>query len=389
MTEQIDKKEIAELTRELITIPSVTGTDDVRRALEFAQNWLKKAQIDAEMVCLHGVQNLIAEVGTDSGSCRNLLWVSHMDVAPAGNFFDWKHPPFFGYEEGDFLYGRGACDAKSCVASMLMALAKLKTEEKNLPGRIILMLSGVAESGNENGIEGMLQKYPGHFDAAIVGEATDMCIEIAQRGLRWIEIRLSGIASHAGRPSLGLNAIGEAGKILNAFNGYVFHQRNDIFESGAQQPSISVNKIHGGTQNNLLAEECRMIVDRRMIPGETEQSVMDEIKGIVRSAVDPRCRVEYRILGKGWDPYILDDNERIVRVLRSAYRDVMNTEPVVRGKGTCTDASRIFQQGIPVVIFGPGIPFESHISNEKVSMERIARMVGILVHSAQIFFLEH
>lgn len=389
MTEQINKEEIAELTRELITIPSVTGTGDVRRAFKFAQDWLKKKQIDAEIVCLHGVQNLIAGVGTEKGSGQNLLWVSHMDVAPAGNFFDWRHPPFCGYEEGEFLYGRGASDAKSCVASMLTALAELKAEEQNLQGRITLMLSGVAESGNENGIEGMLEEYAGRFDAAIVGEATDMCIEIAQRGLRWIEIRLRGIASHAGRPSLGLNAIGEAGKILNAFNGYVFHQRNDLFESGAQQPSISVNKIHGGTQNNLVAEECRMIVDRRMIPGETEQSVMNEIEGIVRSVVDPRCRVEYRILGKGWDPYILDENERIVRVLRSAYRDVLNTEPVIRGKGTCTDASRIFKKGIPVVMLGPGIPFESHISNEKVSVERISRMVGILVHAAEIFFSEH
>ncbi len=381
-----DEIKLIELTKELISIPSITGMEATSKIMKYVNDWLKAEGIESEVIHCFGVPNLIARIGKKGK--RRLLWNGHLDVVATGDYMNWDYPPFSPVEKEGYLYGRGSSDAKSSVASMMMALKLLKTDEDALDGEITLMVVGEAENGSAHGTIELLDKYGAGFDAAVVGEATDLCIEIAEKGLRWLELRIHGAASHAGRPHLGINAISQAGKIIKALDEFPFEGYNELFEEELRRPSVSVNKIHGGIQNNVLAENCKMVLDRRMLPGETEDKVLEEIISIVNRVVDEKCQVEYSFVNQGWDPFILDGKEPIVQNMKEAYVSVMGKEPVFRGKATGTDAAHIYKRGIPVIIMGPGNPNVTHRNNEKVRISNIVNMVNILIQGAYKFFMQ-
>lgn len=394
MVEQ-NKQELMQLLKQMIAIPSVTGTEAVKDAIEFVKKWLEEAEIGVELTYCHGVPNLIAEIGSgaseekkDVQKEKRLLWNSHVDVVPAGDFMHWSYPPFYAWEEGGYLYGRGASDAKSGLAAMMMAL-KLLHQKKRLNGTVELMVCGAEENGSEYGTVELLKKRKYRYDAAIVAEPSDMCIEIAQRGLRWLEIRIHGIASHGARPYLGVNAITQAGKIINALEQITCDDVTELFEKELQGSCISVNKIHGGIQNNITAEECKMVLDCRLMPGQTQEQMLNQIKSVVDRVVDSRCHIEYTFLGQGWDPFILEKGEPIVQNVKNACQQIRGDHVVIRGKAGCTDASHIYKKGIPVLILGSGNPNESHRSNEKVCFQNVVDMVEILMKSAEDFLGSH
>ena len=380
MMENRNKEELLMLLKQLIEIPSITGSDAVGQAIQFVRTWLEKEGIQTKVIISHGVPNLIAKVG-DSG--KVLLWNSHVDVVPSGDYEHWNHPPFIATEENGYICGRGTSDAKSGLAAMMYALKLLR--EKQLSGQICLMVSGAEETGSENGTVAMLNACDQIFDAAIVAEPSDMNIEIAQRGLRWLELRVHGIASHGARPYLGVNAISQCGKIMEALEKINFNDKNPLFEKEIEGTTISVNKIHGGIQNNIIPEECRMVLDCRMMPGQEIEEVYQQIQNAAKQAVDRRCQLEYNNLGNGWDSFVINEKEPIVQIMQNAYEKVHGQKTKLRGKSGCTDASYIYNHNIPVVVFGPGDPNESHRVNEKVCVKNIEEMVEILCESAKLF----
>lgn len=378
------KRELLELLRRLIAIPSVTGSEDVVKAIRFVRQWMEEKEIETELILSHGVPNLIARVGEGVPGQKRFLWASHVDVVPTGSCMRWDMPPFLAWEKDGYLYGRGSSDAKSGLAAMMIALEQLKKEE--VRGTVELIISGSEENGSEDGILGILNgKRQMQFDGAVVSDPSDMCVEIAQRGLRWLEIRIHGIASHGARPYLGVNAISQAGRVIHALESIRHEDMMGLFEPELRGPSISVNKIHGGIQNNITAEECKMVLDCRMMPGQTQEQILQQIRAVVKQVVDSRCRVEYSFQGQGWDPFILNPEEPLVQCIMDVYKKVLGRPPVMRGKAGCTDASHIYKAGIPVVVLGPGNPRESHRDNEKVRIQNVADMADILTESAREF----
>lgn len=374
------------LMQKLIEIPSVTGSCAVADAMEYIESWFEAEGIRTERIISRGVVNLIAGVGQEENA-PTILWNAHVDVVPPGDAVRWDYPPFHATKVGEYVYGRGTSDAKSGLAAMMYALKELKKTEDTLPGKIQLMISGAEENGSEHGTVAILEHTQERYAAAIVAEPSDMCIEIAQRGLRWLELKVHGIASHGARPHLGINAISQCGKIMRALEELDFEDKNPLFEQEIKGTTISVNKIHGGIQNNIIPEDCRMVLDCRMMPGQTPQRLYRVIRETAEEVVDKRCQMEYNALGAGWDAFILNESEPIVQVVQKAYKKVHGKEAVLRGKSGCTDASHIYSRNIPVVVFGPGDPNESHSGNEKVNFRNVLEMVDILCDSAKNFFV--
>lgn len=380
-----DKKELMDLMKNLISIQSISGTENVYEAIKYIEGWLTDNAIKSEIIFCHGVPNIVARIGEKKH--RKILLNSHVDVVPAGNYINWDFNPFSAYIDKEYLYGRGASDSKSGVAAIMMVMKLLKEKEK-LQGELEIMITGAEESGSENGTIAMLEKFTPNYDAAIVVEPSNMCIEIGQRGLRWLEVCIHGIAGHSARPYLGLNAISEAGKVISALELLTFDNENQLFEERLQRGGVSVNKISGGIQNNIIAEDCKMVLDCRMMPGDTAENVYKKIYEAVSSSVDSRCHIEVNFLGNGWDPFILNEEEPIVRTIKEASYKVMKKKMTVRGKAGCTDASHIYNKGVPVLIFGPGNPNESHSSNERVKIDNIINTVDILMNSIEQYFEE-
>ncbi len=380
---EIDETDVKLLTQQLIKIKSVNPPGDVEECAGFIADWFSECGIEADIVKENGVANVVARYGKKGG--KKLLWNGHFDVVPAG--LNWTVDPFEAVEKDGYIIGRGAGDMKSGVAAMMISLKHLKENNIELDGEIEFWGIGDEETGSVNGTKMLLKKLGAEYDGAVSSEPTDFYIENAQRGLRWIEIKISGSACHAGRPHIGKNAVEHSSIVIDALKKINFDVWNEIFENQLQQPSLSVTIIKGGRQTNIVPEECVLTIDRRMLPGETEEKVLAQIQKAIDSVKTEGFSITLSQVNQGWDPFITEQDDPVVNSIRNAYKSVIGEEPNFRGKGGCTDASHIFHAGIPVVILGPGDANESHTADEKVSIKRLGQSAEIYACSA-IEFLE-
>lgn len=385
----IDAEAISGLTKALIAFKSLNPPGDVDSCAVFIRDWFIRNGIDAEIKKYAHVSNVTARVGRpDKTSGKRVLWNGHFDVVPPGDLAQWDMDPFAAIEKDGCLYGRGASDMKSGIAAMMLGMKAIRESGADIGGEIVFQGIGDEETGSEYGTRRLLAEEGAVFDAAIITEPTDFCIESAQRGLRWFEIKITGKAAHAGRPHIGKNAIEHAAKIIRALKTIKYSISNELFEEGLRSPSLSVNMIEGGIKENVIAETCTMRLDRRLMPGETDAGVLREIRAAVNAVQSEGFVVDVSKLGYGWNPFVTDPATPILRHLIESFESVTGTAPVIRGKGGCTDASHISDAGIPVVIFGPGSANDSHTANEKVEIHKMVDVCKIIVDATLSYLKE-
>jgi acetylornithine deacetylase/succinyl-diaminopimelate desuccinylase family protein len=382
MKKLISQGEIVGILQELIRCPSVNPPPETTQCAQVVADILRKNSIRADIIeARSGVANVVARLeGKKSG--KRILLNGHIDVVAPGE--GWTMDPYGGEVRSDLIYGRGACDMKSGIAVMLASIIAFKRSGRPFSGEIIFTAVGDEETGSRFGTKYLLEQgIANDVDLAIVTEPTDLAIELGNRGLRWFDISVKGLACHAGRPHLGINAVQYASKIVEAIHGIKLDHRDDRFE--IPQPSISVTMIDGGTQVNVVPNRCRLSVDRRMIPGETSESVMHELEAAVSSvtAVQPDIDVDIRIRPESWDAYLISEEEAVVDLLKKAHFAITGQQPVIRTKLACTDASHIFHEaGVPVALYGPGIAGKSHQIDECIPVNNLIVATEVL----QAFF---
>jgi succinyl-diaminopimelate desuccinylase len=379
MNQYLAQDEIVELTRDLIRVPSVNPPADTRRCAEIILNKFKKDHIDAEIVeGRKGASNVVARL-PGRGKGKVLLLNGHMDVVPPGE--DWTVDPFGAEIKDHKIYGRGSSDMKSGIASMMAAMIGQKRSGIPFHGEIIFMAVCDEETGSEYGTAYLLKQGIGrNADFAIVSEPTNLRVELGNRGLRWFDIRVRGKASHAGRPHLGINAIFYGAKLIEAIHSIKFKNRNDAFD--VPEPSLSVTMVHGGTKENIIPDRCEIVLDRRMIPGETVETVMGELKKIIDPIleIEKDLRIELKVRPNHWDPYLISENEPVVQALLEAVTEVTGKKPETGAKAGCTDGSHLFHMGkIPTVLFGPGDVRIGHQADEWVTIENIITSTEVLI----------
>jgi len=371
MKKYVTDEEIIHLTRELVRTPSVNPPADTRQCADLILNAFRREQIESEIVeGKTGACNVVARL-PGKGKGKTLLLNGHMDVVPPGE--DWSVDPFGAEIRGNKIYGRGTSDMKSGIASMMAAMIEMKRSGYSFYGEILFMAVCDEETGSEFGTVYLLKKGFGkNVDFAVVAEPTGLRVEIGNRGLRWIDITVRGKASHAGRPYLGTNAIFHGARLVEAIHSMKFQNRNDDFD--VPEPSLSVTMIHGGTKENIIPDRCDLVLDRRMIPGETTETVLGEL----RETIDPilqeerGLKIEMKVRPNFWDPYLISEKEPIVQALVESVREVTGEKPGIGAKAGCTDGSHLFHLGeIPTVLFGPGDARLGHQADEWVAIEDI------------------
>jgi acetylornithine deacetylase/succinyl-diaminopimelate desuccinylase family protein len=371
MDSPIHKDEVIELTRELVRVPSLNPPGDTRDCAEMILRTFKKERIDAEiMEGKEGFCNVVARLPGKSGG-KTLLLNGHIDVVLPGE--GWTVDPFGAEIRDDKIYGRGTCDMKSGIAAMMAAMIGIKRSGASFHGEITFMGAADEETGSEFGTLYLLKKGVAEkADFAIVSEPTSLRVELGNRGLRWIDMIVRGKASHAGRPHLGINAISYGAKLIEAIHSMKFGNRNDAFE--IPEPSISVTQIHGGVKENIIPDRCELTLDRRMIPGETSETILAELKRVIDPILgkEKELRIEWKMRPVYWDPYLIAENEPIAQATIDSAREVLGEEPVIGGKAACTDASYLFHLGrVPTVLFGPGNETLSHKPDECVPIRNL------------------
>jgi len=259
------------------------------------------------------------------------------------------------------------------------AMVELKRAGAPFAGEIIFQAVADEETGSEWGTLHLIEQgYCEGASFAICTEPTSNRIELGNRGLRWMDVLVTGRASHAGRPWLGANAISAAAAIIAELDKLEFTRRDERFE--IPEPSISVTTIQGGHTINIIPDSCSFTIDRRMLPGETENDVVLETQMAIDRALQgrPDIQVDGAVRPGCWDPYVIEPSEPVVQAALVAVRAILGREPQIGYKAACTDASHLVTRaGIPTLLLGPGNEQLSHKPDERIAVDSLIEGTAI------------
>jgi acetylornithine deacetylase/succinyl-diaminopimelate desuccinylase-like protein len=366
---------VEKLLSDLIALPSVNPAfappDDrhagEQRVAEFLAAVAAKAGLDVELrTVLPGRPNLFARLSPAQRAKRRILLAPHLDTVPAASMSQ-----FVPRKKSGRLFGRGACDTKGSIAVMLSALIELAARPQR-PGDTEIIFAGLIDEENAQAGSRALIADGWKADLAIVGEPTQLRVVTAHTGDLWLQLETRGKSAHASRPELGRNAIQAMAPIVDAIQTRYAAQLRRRRHPLLGTATVNVGMIRGGTQANIVPENCAIVLDRRTLPGETEASVRREISGFLRRQ---KLRAQFRNL-KFAPCLALETNPRLPLV-RQFFRSTGQTQPA--GVHYFCDAAVLAGGGIPSVVFGPGDIGHAHSANEWVPLASLERGKDMLV----------
>jgi acetylornithine deacetylase/succinyl-diaminopimelate desuccinylase-like protein len=200
-----------------------------------------------------------------------LLVNDHMDTVPAGPRDEWSVDPFGAESRDGWVYGRGAADSKGGLCAMVMATDIFLAAGGPARGELLMTAVCDEEVGSRLGTRYLLRQGLIRGDFGIVCEPTGNRIECAAKGVLHVEIMTKGRMAHGGKPWAGVNAIAQMARVIAALEPYRVELAGRTHPL-VGSPSTTIGTIAGGTVPNMVASECRMVVDRRILPGEDSGS---------------------------------------------------------------------------------------------------------------------
>lgn len=367
---RIGISEVTNLLRSWVSIPSRNPPGEEKNLALAIANQLKNWGFEVELhEALPNRPNVIAYLRGSVGEPR-LIFNGHIDTVPEGDRSLWFYDPFEGVVVDNRLYGRGAADQKGGLVAFTIAAKAVKEANVKLKGDLVLTYAA-GEETSEPGTKSILVDGKVKGDWGIVTEPTSLKIAVAESGLVWFEVLVKGKAAHASKPEVGINAINKAAKFIRELEVYNDGIRGRIHKL-IGYPKCSATVIHGGLKENIIPDLCRLIIDRRMIPGETVDSCKVEIKGILDhvKSIDPEFNYELRVMRFCESAEVSTDSE-ICRALAEGLREV-GVEPELWGTPYSCDVRNFINDAkIPAVTFGPGSIENCHCVNEWIDLNEV------------------
>lgn len=372
------RQRVTRLLCDLVAIPSHGGEDGA--IIRFLADRFTRQHIPCRISELGGKPiNVVAEIGAGP---RTIVLNSHHDTVPPGDPALWTTDPLTPVELDGKIYGRGAGDAKGCLAAMVVAFEALAEGREALPAKVVLMAVGEEERG---GLGTMTEATRGlRADAAIVGESTQLVPMIAHKGVLRLEVEVAGKAAHASEPEAGVNAITAMAPIISALDklGVEVRERTEVHTGSA---SLVISTISGGVALNVIPARCVISIDRRVLPNETEAGATREIVETVNRALPavPGVRLDVRKV-RFVPPAITDPAAPIVAAAEEAASAVLGGS--VRAAGftaTCDMTYLVNVAKIPTIILGPDSIELAHQANECVSIEQMALAVEVYLKTVE------
>lgn len=309
--------------------------------------------------------------GTGGGPA--LMLCAHMDTVGVAGY---EGDPFAPRVENGRLHGRGACDMKGAIASMLEAVRLIG----EVPLRGDLLILFVADE--EHGMTGSAHagKHGPSADFAIVGEPTRLAVCPVHKGEYCGRIVVEGKAAHTSMPSRGRNAIVDMTAVIDAFLTYAdeLEQRQPHSLCGTAFSTIST--IQGGSSVSSVPDRCQIEFDRRTLPGETLASISGEFEACFDRArkARPGLQVELASSSLYVPPLSTALDAPITQACREAVSSVTGEEAAIEAFPGCTDAPNL---GISAVICGPGDLAQAHTIDEWVEIDQLAKAADIYRHA--------
>lgn len=306
--------------------------------------------------------NFIASFGEGD---KILEYSGHLDVVPCVG--DWQHTAIGTTEEGDLIYGRGACDMKGGVAAMCSAAISMFRDKTPLNGQIRLTFVADEEDANL-GMHAFLDSHKA-ATYTILGEPTDLHVAIAHRGVGRYYIDLLGHACHAALRSTEETAVAKAARAVMAIedlNKQLESMTHDVLPS----PSIVVTMVQGYEKDNVVPGKVRLLVDFRVLPGMTET----QTRKLVQDALDAHGIVGFELTKHFFMPggEVAQAHPFVSACVEQAEK-LNERKEAPQAFGASCEQCFLVEAGSATVIIGPGSLDQAHTVDEFVEKAQLLR----------------
>jgi putative selenium metabolism hydrolase len=368
-----------ELTQRLVQTPGLSGAEgEVADRVEEAMNALGFRNVHRDEL-----GNVVGFVGPQAKTTA-LLFDAHMDVVPVAG--EWRMDPFGGEIVDGRLYGRGSTDMKGALAAVLCGAAA--AAKSGRLSRQVAVSATVLEETLECAALGAVveQVRP---EQVVICEPSNLTIKLGQKGRAEILLTVEGIPAHAAFPDRGKNPIQLAAKALDALEKIEFPKDPFIGEAilvatdiiSDPYPSIS-----------LIPTQVSVRFDRRTIPGETEDSILNQILSELKSIDEHAFSLSVtRDTVQAYTGKVIEAPrlfaawkvERDIPLVKAAEAGVIaaGLTPDFGFWGFCTNGSETAgKRNIPTIGLGPGIEDDAHIADESISVEELRKAKIVYEH---------
>ena len=366
ITERIGHDETISLLQDLVRIPSPYFEEE--EITEFVYDWLDARNLDPER---HPVSepditgfegnNVIARLSGSDPDAPTLLLNAHVDTVQLVEA--WKEDPLSGRIKDGRLYGQGACDMKGGLAGIMVAFEALAAADVGLAGDVLFTAVVDEEGPYGLGANQLLRDgITDECDAAIVTEPGPILAQenldnpallLGARGRFLYDITVTGEAAHGSQPHKGTNAVVDASRLADALTGIDVGSHERLGRG-----SVCPLAIDGGGETLSVPEHCRLVVDRHVVIGESEDRVRADAEAVVeRLDLDSDVEIGFREAPRSdvrYGPYVTDVDHPLVTALRTGVETVTGDEPAIGYFASVGDFNYFGHRAdLPTVIVGP------------------------------------
>jgi succinyl-diaminopimelate desuccinylase len=403
------RDDLVALTQDLIRIPTVNPPGEAYTACaevigrRLAAKGFAVTYPRAEGACADSTRyprtNVLARfVGAGNGPCVHFN--GHIDVVEPGQ--GWTVDPFAGTVRDGRVYGRGSCDMKGGIAASIIAVEAILAEGIRFPGALEISGTVDEESGGFAGVAWLAERgyfSPPRVHHVIIPEPLQVDrVCLGHRGVWWGELEMRGRIAHGSMPFLGVNAIRGMGRFLDLVERELYPRldtrrtRMPVMPEGARASTLNFNSIHGGLAEGhdgspapLVADSCRLVMDRRFLIEEKLEDVKAEIVSLIERAVRERPGLDYTLRDiMTFMPTLTEADAPVVKALDAEIERVLGRKPTHIASPGTYDQKHVARIGHlhDCVAYGPGLLELAHQPDEFIVIDHMVASAKVMAATA-------
>ena len=371
-----NEPQVAQFLRDLIAIKSVSSQEE--QVIHRIKEEMEKCRFDE--VTIDPMGNILGRIGTGK---HIIALDAHVDTVDVGNPANWSVDPFKGAMKDGIIYGRGACDMKGALASIVHGGKLIK--ELGLEDDYTLYVVG---SVQEEDCDCLCWQYIINEDklrpeVVVITEPTNLGVYRGHRGRMEIEVRTKGISCHGSAPERGVNAVYKMAPIVQDIE-----KLNDRLtgEPFLGKGTVTIAEIRSTSPSLCaVADSSTIHLDRRLAATDTLESAVCEIRELpaVKKAEADVVVLDYEVPSwrgltyptkKYYPTWLLPNDHAVLAFGVKTFENLFGERPQVSRWVFSTNGVAVMgMHKIPCIGFGPGNEIHAHMATEQIPVEHLVK----------------
>ena len=373
---EANRSHVARFLRDLIAIKSVSSKEE--HVVLRIKEEMERCRFDE--VTIDPMGNILGRIGKGK---HVIALDAHVDTVDVGNPENWSVDPFQGAEKDGIIYGRGACDMKGALASIVHGGKLIK--ELGLEDDYTLYVVGSVQEEDCDGLcwQYIIDEDKIRPDVVVITEPTNLGVYRGHRGRMEIEVRTKGISCHGSAPERGVNAVYKMAPIVSDIERLNERLGGEPFLG---KGTVTIAEIRSTSPSLCaVADSSTIHLDRRLAANDTLESAVREIRELpgVRAAGADVVVLDYAVPSwrgvtyptkKYYPTWLLPENHPLLASGVATYEKLFGEKPRVGRWVFSTNGVAVMgMHGIPCIGFGPGNEVYAHMATEQIPVEHLVR----------------